>query len=116
MGANENTVLRVSHDVLIEGKPLAAGSYGLHALPGESDWTLIFSNNSTSWGSFFYKESEDALRITVKPAKSDYREWLTYEFTDRQPDRATVQLAWEDLARRSRSRRQSDPFCRQPPP
>ncbi len=97
-GANENTVVRVSHDVVIEGKPLAAGSYGLHTLPGESEWTLIFSKNSTSWGSLFYQESEDALRVTVKPVKSDYREWLSYEFTDRQPDRATVQLAWEELA------------------
>lgn len=98
MGANENTVVRVSHDVLVEGKPLAAGSYGLHALPGESEWTLVFSNDSTSWGSFFYDESKDALRVTVKPVKSAYREWLTYEFTDRQPDRATVELAWEELA------------------
>jgi hypothetical protein len=98
MGANENTVFRVSHDVMVEGKPLAAGSYGMHAIPGETEWTIAFSKNSTSWGSFFYQESEDALRVKVKPAKSDYREWLTYEFVDRQPDKATVQLAWEDLA------------------
>jgi hypothetical protein len=98
MGANENTVFRVSHDVTIEGKPLAAGSYGLHALPGEKEWTIIFSKNSTAWGSFFYEESEDALRIQVEPAKSDYHEWLTFEFVDRQTDKATVQLAWEDLA------------------
>jgi hypothetical protein len=98
MGANENTVFTVSHDVLVEGKPLAAGSYGLHALAGESEWTIAFSKDATSWGSFFYEESKDALRIQVKPVKSDYREWLTFEFVDRQPDKATVQLAWEDLA------------------
>jgi hypothetical protein len=98
MGSNENTVLRVSHDVQIDGKPLAAGSYGVHALPGANDWTIILSKNSTSWGSFFYQESEDALRFTAKPLKSDYREWLTFEFTDRQTDKATVQLAWEELA------------------
>jgi hypothetical protein len=98
MGANENTVFRTSHDVLVEGKPLPAGSYGLHALPGESEWTIIFSKDSTSWGSFFYREADDALRVTVKPTKSEYREWLTFEFVDRQPDRATVRLAWEDLA------------------
>ncbi|MGH7858500.1 MAG: DUF2911 domain-containing protein, partial [Candidatus Binatia bacterium] len=98
MGANENTVFRVSHDVMIEGQPLAAGSYGLHAVPGEKEWTIVFSSDSTSWGSFFYEESEDVLRVAAKPAKSDYREWLTFEFVDRQPDRATLQLAWEDLA------------------
>src|SRR5438046_6906612 len=32
-GANENTTITVSSDVSVEGKPLAAGSYGLHTFP-----------------------------------------------------------------------------------
>ena len=97
-GANENTVFSVSHDVKIEGKPLAAGRYGLHMLAGETEWTIIFSKNSTSWGSFTYNQAEDALRVTVKPVKAPYREWLTYDFIDRKPDRATVALVWEELS------------------
>ena len=96
-GANENTVFSVSHPVLIEGKPLAAGRYGVHMLAGEGEWTIIFSKNSSSWGSFSYDQAEDALRVTVKPEKAPYREWLTYDFTDRRPDRATVALLWEEL-------------------
>ncbi len=96
-GANENTVFRVSQDVKVEGQPLAAGAYGLFMIPGQEEWTIIFSKNSTSWGSFFYNAAEDALRIKVKPKKSDYNHWLTYEFTERQPDRATVALKWEYL-------------------
>jgi Protein of unknown function (DUF2911) len=96
-GANENTVFTVSHDVKIEGKTLPAGSYGLHMIPGESDWTIIFSKNHDSWGSFYYNPSEDALRVTAKPSKSEYHEWLTYEFPERQPDRATVAMKWEEL-------------------
>jgi len=96
-GANENTVFTVSHPVKIEGKALPAGRYGLHMIASPSDWTLILSKNSTAWGSFTYDESEDALRVTVKPEKAPYREWLTYDFTDRKPDRATVALAWEEL-------------------
>ncbi len=97
-GANENTVFAISNDVNIEGKSLAAGRYGLHMIPGQEDWTLIFSKNSNAWGSFFYEESEDALRVTVKPHKHDYREWLTYEFTSRRPTEATAELQWEELA------------------
>jgi tetratricopeptide (TPR) repeat protein len=96
-GANENTVFTTSHDVKIQGQPLPAGSYGLHFLAGPEEWTVIFSKNHTSWGSFFYDAKEDALRITAKPEKSEYNEWLTYEFIDRKPDRATVALKWEDL-------------------
>lgn len=97
-GANENTVFTVSHDVTIEGKPLAAGSYGLHMIPGPEEWTVVFSKNSSSWGSFFYDPAEDALRVTVKPKKNEYTHWLSYEFNDRQPTQATVALKWENLA------------------
>jgi tetratricopeptide (TPR) repeat protein len=98
-GANENTTFTVSHDVKIEGQPLPAGSYGLHLLTAAApeDWTLIFSKNSKSWGAFFYDPAEDQLRVKVKPGKSDYHEWLTYEFTDRDPDHATAALKWEDV-------------------
>jgi tetratricopeptide (TPR) repeat protein len=97
-GANEDTVLTVSHDVEVEGKKLPAGSYGVFLAPAQSgDWTLILSKNFTSWGHYTYDPAEDALRASVKPAKSEYHEWLTYEFTDRQPDRATVALKWEEL-------------------
>jgi Protein of unknown function (DUF2911)/Tetratricopeptide repeat len=97
-GANENTVFTVSHDVIVQGKPLAAGRYGLHMIPGQDEWTVIFSKNSSAWGSFFYDPGQDALRVTAKPHKNDYHEWLTYEFTVRKPTEATVELQWEDLA------------------
>jgi hypothetical protein len=97
-GANENTVFTVSDAVTVEGQPLPAGQYGLHLIPGQDEWTLIFSKNSKSWGSFFYDETQDALRVKVKPAKHDYTEWLTYEFTARRPAEATAQLRWEELA------------------
>ena len=97
-GANENTIITFSHDVQIEGQPLKAGSYGLHMIPGESDWTVIFSNATAGWGSFSYKQEEDALRVNVKSEKSEYNEWLTYEFADRKQNGCTVQLKWENLS------------------
>ena len=96
-GANDNTVLSVSHPVKIQGQPLPAGRYGLHMIAGEKDWTLILSKNSTSWGSFSYDQAEDALRVAVAPEKAPYREWLAYDFVERQQDRATLALHWEEL-------------------
>lgn len=97
-GANQNTTFTVSHDVRVQGQPLPAGTYGLHFIPGKEEWTIIFSKNSTAWGSYFYDGKQDALRVTAKPVASGYREFLTYEFVDRQPASATVQLEWENLA------------------
>jgi tetratricopeptide (TPR) repeat protein len=96
-GANENTTISFSHDVMVEGKKLSAGTYGLF-LETQKDgpWTWIFSKNNSSWGSYFYNESEDALRVNETPQESPYTEYLSYTFEDRKPESATAVLAWEN--------------------
>ncbi len=97
-GANENTVITFSDDVKVEGHVLPAGSYGVHMIPSESEWTIIFSKNYWSWGSFFYEEKEDALRFQVKPQEAPFTEWLTYGLTNFTSNSAEVVLQWEKLA------------------
>jgi tetratricopeptide (TPR) repeat protein len=96
-GANENTVITFSTDVMVEGEPLKAGAYGLHMIPTEKNWTVIFSKNATSWGSFFYDKSEDALRIVVNPVQTTMQDWLSYSFADVKPNAATAEMHWEKL-------------------
>lgn len=97
-GANENTTIKFTDPVTVEGKPLPAGTYGLHMIPGENEWTVIFSRNSTSWGSFTYDQAEDALRVTVKPQATDFHEALAYDFDEVSPDSMVVTLRWEKVA------------------
>ncbi len=97
-GANENTTITFSDPVMIEGKPLDKGTYGLHMIPNAEEWTIIFSKNSTSWGSFTYDHAEDALRVTVKPQTADLHNALTYEIDELQPASAVVELKWEKIA------------------
>jgi hypothetical protein len=97
-GANENTTITFTDDVSVEGKPLPAGTYGLHTIPDKDQWTIIFSKNSTSWGSFSYDEKEDALRVTVKPHPAESMEYVTYVFEEVKPDSAAATLRWEKLA------------------
>jgi hypothetical protein len=98
VGANENTTFTTSNDIQVNGSPLPAGTYALFAIPQQDEWTWIFSKNHTSWGSFFYDPSEDALRVKAKPEKAEYREVLTFDFTERKDDHATVAMKWEELA------------------
>ena len=97
-GANENTTIAFSDAVTVEGKPLAAGTYGLHMIPGENEWTVIFSKAATAWGSFTYDQKEDAQRVTVKPQTSEFHEALTYDFDDPKPNAATVTMRWDKVA------------------
>ena len=97
-GANENTTIEFSDPVTIEGKPLAKGIYGLHMIPNENEWTVIFSKAATSWGSFTYDEKEDALRVNVKPQPADMHEALAYDFDEVKPDATLVTMRWEKVA------------------
>jgi hypothetical protein len=97
-GANENTTIAFSDPVAVEGQALAKGIYGLHMIPGTDQWTVIFSKNSSAWGSFTYKPEEDALRVTVKPQPCEMHEALAYDFDDVHPDTAAVTMRWEKLA------------------
>ncbi len=95
-GANENTVITFSHDVKVEGKDLKAGSYGLFlGVEKEGPWTWIFSKNNSSWGSYFYDQQEDALRVNVNPQDAPYTENLTYGFEDRKSNSTLAYLQWE---------------------
>jgi hypothetical protein len=98
VGANVNTVFTTSHDIQVNGSTLPAGSYALFAIPQQDEWTWIFSKNHTSWGSFFYDPAEDAIRVKARPEKAEYREVLTFDFTERRDDHATVYMKWEELA------------------
>jgi len=96
-GANENTTIEFNKDLLIEGNKLPAGKYGIHMIPSEKDWTIIFSKNNSAWGSFAYNQEEDALRIIVTPIKAPQQEWLMYGFEDLAGTSATAYLHWEQL-------------------
>jgi tetratricopeptide (TPR) repeat protein len=97
-GANENTTIAFTDPVSIEGKLLPKGTYGLFMIPGESEWTVIFSKNFTSWGQFTYNQAEDALRVGVKPQAAEFHEAMAYDFDDLKPDSTVVTLRWEKLA------------------
>jgi len=70
-GANEATTFEVDKDVKIEGKELPKGKYSLFTIPGENEWTIIFNKTVEQWGAYDYKQGDDALRVTVKPGKTD---------------------------------------------
>lgn len=96
-GANEATKFIFSTDVYVEGKLLKKGAYSFFAIPGKKEWTLIFNKVADQWGAFEYNESEDVLRIKVKPEKGNWQEWLAYTITRTSDTSAIIRLEWEKL-------------------
>jgi len=97
-GANYNTTIEFGDPVTVEGQPLPKGLYGLHLIPGETSWVVIFSGNSTSWGSFTYDQAEDVLRVIVKPQTIENHEALSYDFDEPKPNSALITMRWEKVA------------------
>jgi hypothetical protein len=91
-GANEPTTIEISNDVKVEGQSLPAGKYSLWTIPGESEWVVIFNKKTTGWGTQ-YDESQDLLRVKVKPAKSTtFNEKMTFDVSKN----GQVALLWAD--------------------
>ncbi|TAG19594.1 MAG: DUF2911 domain-containing protein [Cytophagia bacterium] len=97
-GANENTTIEFSTEVSVEGKPIAAGKYGFFIAMDAEKATIVFSKANNAWGSFYYNQKDDALRVEVPVQKmTESRERLTYEFGEQTNDAATVALLWEKV-------------------
>jgi tetratricopeptide (TPR) repeat protein len=97
-GANENTTIKFSTRVTVEGKKLAPGTYGLHMIPGEKEWTIVFSNMSAAWGSRSYDPKEDAARVTASPRPADFEERLSYRLDGPTDTSVEASMRWEKLA------------------
>lgn len=96
-GANENTTISFTDDVSIGGEEIPAGTYGVHMIPAENEWTLILSKNHWSWGSFFYKEDEDQARIKISTQPAEFQEWLSYTFENPTANSVDAVLRWERM-------------------
>ena len=97
-GANENTTIRFSSPVRIDGKELPAGLYGLQTIPGADEWVVILSKDADQWGAFSYKPEHDALRFHVKPAPAvEAQEWMSFDFRNLSDTSAVLALRWEKL-------------------
>ena len=95
-GANEAAEITFYKDAKFGGKDVKAGTYTLFTIPGDKEWTVILSTAKNVWGSYFYKDSEDVVRVTGKVSKSEKPvEAFSIAF-DGKDNNATMYLGWGD--------------------
>ncbi|MBJ6110809.1 DUF2911 domain-containing protein [Hymenobacter sp. BT523] len=97
-GANGTTSIKFSDDVMIEGKKVPAGEYGIYTVPRPNEWTVVL-NKSLKQGADVdgFKDDQDVARFTIKPYKlSGKVETFTIAFTDLTPATANVAMEWEN--------------------
>ncbi|HZE84814.1 MAG TPA: DUF2911 domain-containing protein [Puia sp.] len=98
-GANENTVLRLSHPATVEGHAVPAGEYGLFFVINKDNSTgeVILSKDYKSWGSFWYDPAHDLMKAAISLRPIAHTELLTYDFNNVTKTSAELVLNWEKL-------------------
>lgn len=95
-GANEATTINFTDEVSLAGHKVAPGEYGLFTIPGKTEWTIILNKTAKQWGAYNYKQEEDVLRFTVKPADiKELTETFTIQFANVSATSCQLQLMWE---------------------
>ena len=70
-GANEAAEITFYKDVVFGGEALKAGTYSLFTIPStDGDWTVIINRARNVWGSYFYKQDQDVVRVSGKTTKT----------------------------------------------
>lgn len=96
-GANEVTSITFDDPVKINGNELSAGTYGIHTIPGETEWEIIFSKDTEVDAGSNYDPEKDALRIKVKPEEAPFVERMIFIFTNTTDSKTTANLWWKKL-------------------
>ena len=97
-GANNATTITFGDEVMIGGKKVPAGKYGLLTIPGADEWTMIISKQTDVSSPAAYKESEDVVRVKAKPAKVGMKaETFTMQFANVQAESVELHMRWDDL-------------------
>lgn len=96
-GANEVTSITFSDPVKINGNNLEAGTYGIHTIPREKEWDVIFSGDTKVNDPSTFNEKEEVLRLKVKPVENAFTERMIFTFSDMTENSAIVNLVWEKI-------------------
>ncbi|MCW8850283.1 MAG: DUF2911 domain-containing protein [Melioribacteraceae bacterium] len=96
-GANENSTIEFSKDIMVEGQKVPAGKYSMHFKTGKDEWTVMLNKVNDQWGSYKYDPAQDIATFTVKPIEAPHQEWLTYGIDEYEGNTARAFLHWEKL-------------------
>jgi len=93
-GANEAAEITFYKEVTFGDQKVQPGTYTLFAIPTDGDWTVILSNQKNVWGSYFYDEAADVVRVSGKTNKLEEPVEAFSIVFEGENDDATMYMAW----------------------
>ncbi|WP_456377985.1 DUF2911 domain-containing protein [Lutibacter sp.] len=98
-GANANTKITFSDNVIIDGQKLVKGTYAIYTIPNKTSWDVIFYSDANNWGTpKDWDESKVAAKTTVEVHPMDMKiESFTMSFDDLKTNSAVLGMLWENV-------------------
>jgi len=95
-GANSATTVTFTDEVIIGGKKLAPGKYGLLTIPGSKEWVVIISKQTNVTSPADYKADQDLVRVNAAAAKSKTAtETFTISLQDIKNTSCNLVISWD---------------------
>jgi hypothetical protein len=100
LGANEATLIQISHNVIFNGKELKAGNYSMYAYPGKDTWTIYINSDVKHWGAQEPDHNLDVLKTDVRTSmRADVTEEFTISFDPTDANGHTaINFIWDKTA------------------
>lgn len=92
-GADQQTTLKTDKPLKVGALTVPAGTYGLHSIPGATEWQLIVSKRTSGWG-IPYPAGQDLGRAAMKVGKTQAPVELLRFHIDDTPAGATLRIEW----------------------
>lgn len=97
-GANSNTIISFSDDVMIDGKELKKGSYSIFSRPTKDSWEIMFYKSTDNWGvPQDWDEKNVALTVSAETMEMPMTmETFTIVIDELKNDSANLNFIWEN--------------------
>src|SRR5690606_1327944 len=98
-GANKNTTISFSDDVVVDGQTLKAGKYAIYTKPEKDKWEIYFYTDTENWGNpEKWDDSKVAAKTTAKVINLPMKiETLDISIGDIQNDNAKLGILWDNV-------------------
>lgn len=93
-GANESAEITFYQEAKLGNETIKLGTYSLFTIPGEKEWVVIFNSDLNTWGSYFYDESKNVVKVTVPVTEGkDALEAFSIAFDEK----GKMHLGWDKV-------------------
>lgn len=98
-GANETVEITFYKDVTFGGEEVKAGTYSLLTIPNEKEWTIILNKQINTWGAYYYKKSEDVIRVkgSISTIKKPIEVFSIGFDKEKKEESFSMYLGWENV-------------------